>query len=178
MTPDFVRRTPDGDTHERAVCARCGFVAYDNPKIVVGAVVRVGGGVLLCRRDINPSRGKWTLPAGYMEHGETPEEGAKREAYEEATADIVIDGLLAVYTIRRLGQVQLIFRAHLAGSAFAPGEESQAVALFDDADVPWDDLAFPSVSWALNQERGPGGPFQNPPDGDQSGPSGRIMRPR
>ncbi|MEM8855458.1 MAG: NUDIX hydrolase, partial [Pseudomonadota bacterium] len=82
------------------------------------------------------------------------------------------------YTIRRLGQVQLIFRAHLAGSAFAPGEESQAVALFDDADVPWDDLAFPSVSWALNQEREPGGPFQNPPDGDQSGPSGRIMRPR
>jgi ADP-ribose pyrophosphatase YjhB (NUDIX family) len=162
MTPEFVRRVPDGDTLERAVCGRCGFVAYDNPKIVVGAVVRHGRQILMCRRDIEPSRGLWTLPAGYLEHGETPEEGARREAWEEATADVVIEGLLAVYTIRRLGQVQLLYRARLATPRFAPGVESQAVALYDEDDLPWETIAFPSVRWALRHERESGGPFVNP----------------
>lgn len=166
MKPTFSRRIPDGDTVERAVCDRCGHIAYDNPKIVAGAVVRYRGRVLLCRRDIHPSRGLWTLPAGYLEHGETPEEGAMREAYEEATARIVIDGLLAVYTIRRLAQVQLIYRAHLTEPTFAPGVESQAVALFGDDEIPWDDLAFPSVRWALTQERRGGGPHVNPEGSD------------
>lgn len=162
MTPAFSRRVPDGDTHERAVCDTCGFVAYDNPKIVVGSVVRYGSRVLLCRRDIEPARGRWTLPAGYLEHGETPPEGAAREAMEEAIAAIVIDGLLAVYTIRRLGQIQLIFRAHLTEPAFAPGIESQAVALFEPDEIPRDEIAFNTVHWALAQDRQPGGPFTNP----------------
>lgn len=180
MSPSFSRRVPAGDTLERAVCDTCGFVAYDNPKIVVGAVVRSGPRILMCRRDIPPSRGLWTLPAGYLEHGETPEEGARREAFEEATAEIVIDGLLAVYTVRRLGQVQLIYRAHLAAESFAPGEESQAVALFDADALPWDSLAFPTVHWALRHERRSGGPFANPPPGEGPGADdlpGRVTPP-
>lgn len=174
MTPSFTRRVPHGDSLERAVCDTCGFIAYDNPKIVVGAVVRSGERILMCRRDINPSRGLWTLPAGYLEHGETPEEGARREAFEEATAEIEIDGLLAVYTVRRLGQVQLIYRARLVGEAFAPGPESQAVALFREDAIPQDAIAFPTVRWALAHERRPGGPFQNPaPD---EGPTADPLR--
>jgi len=170
MTPSFTRRVPHGDSLERSVCDTCGFVAYDNPKIVVGAVVRAGERILMCRRDIEPSRGLWTLPAGYLEHGETPEEGARREAFEEATAEIEIEGLLAVYTVRRLGQVQLIYRARLTGTAFAPGPESQAVALFHENDLPKGSIAFPTVHWALAHERRTGGPFQNPAPGDGPGP--------
>lgn len=165
MIPSFSRRTPDGDNLPRTVCDHCGFVAYDNPKIVVGAVVRHGGRILLCRRAIEPSRGLWTIPAGYLEHGETPEEGALREAWEEATARIVLDSLLAVYAIRRLGQVQLIYRARLEEPSFAPGPESEAVRLFEDEGLPHDSIAFPSVRWALAHERQPGGPFVNPPAG-------------
>ncbi|MEM7693931.1 MAG: NUDIX hydrolase [Pseudomonadota bacterium] len=161
MTPTFEKRVPKGDDRVRDVCAACGFVAYDNPKIVVGAVVHYGASVLLCRRAIEPSRGLWTIPAGYMEHGETPDDGARREAHEEAAARIVIDGLLAVYAITRIGQVQLIYRAHLASPAFAPGPETLELGLFAPDEIPWDDLAFPTVRWALTQAPEPGGPFGN-----------------
>ncbi|WP_420393917.1 NUDIX domain-containing protein [Acuticoccus sp.] len=170
MTPAFSRRVPDGDTVARQVCDTCGFVAYDNPKIVVGAVVRCGSRVLMCRRDIEPARGRWTLPAGYLEHGETPPEGAAREALEEACATIRIGALLAVYTVRRLGQVQLIYRATLADARFAPGVESQAVALFEPDEIPHDEIAFPTVRWALAHERLDGGPFANPDDGEPPPP--------
>ncbi|MEM8551140.1 MAG: NUDIX hydrolase [Pseudomonadota bacterium] len=167
MKPSFSDRTPPEDTLPRAICDHCGFVAYDNPKIVVGAVVEHDGAVLLCRRAIQPSLGRWTIPAGYMEHGETPEEGARREAFEEAAAKIEIVSLLAVYTIKRIGQVQLIYRARLEGPSFAPGPESQAVALFARPDIPHEELAFPSVSWALGQSAAAGGPFVNPPGADE-----------
>ncbi|ODN72519.1 NUDIX hydrolase [Methylobrevis pamukkalensis] len=167
--PDFERRVPPGDSVVRDVCARCGFVAYENPKIVVGSVVRVGEKVLLCRRAIEPSHGLWTLPAGFMELGETPEGGARREAREEALAEIEIRDLLAVYTIPRISQVQLIYRAGLSGG-FAPGEESLEVALFAPDEIPWAELAFASVHWALTQEARwhageATGPFVNPPEG-------------
>lgn len=110
----FVRSIPDGDNRERLVCADCGYVAYENPKIVVGSVVVSGDKVLMCRRAIDPRKGFWTLPAGYMELGETIAEGAMREAQEEAEADIVLDGLLGVFSIARIGQVQMIFRARFA----------------------------------------------------------------
>lgn len=168
LDPTFRRRVPSGDNLERDVCERCGFVAYDNPKIVVGSVVRSPGGVMMCRRAIAPRIGFWTLPAGYLEHGETPEEGARREALEEAGADIVLQSLLAVYTIRRLSQVQLIYRAELRGG-FAPGPESLEVREFGWDGLPWDELAFPSVAWALEDERaaaaGAVPPFANPPAG-------------
>ena len=147
--PSFIRTTPQGEDRERLTCPDCGFVAYENPKIVVGSVVAVDGRVMLCRRAIEPRRGFWTLPAGYMEMGETVEEGAAREAWEEARARIAIEGMLAVYSIARIGQVQVIFRAHLAEPGFEPGEESLDVRLFDWSEIPWDAIAFPSVGWAL-----------------------------
>jgi len=150
----FARRVPEGEDRERLVCGDCGFVAYENPKIIVGSVVEAADGrVLLCRRAIEPRRGFWTLPAGYMEMGETAEEGAAREAREEARAEIAVESLLGVYSIARIGQVQLIFRARLARPGFAAGPESEAVDLFDWNSIPWDDLAFPSVRWALHAWR-------------------------
>src|ERR1700755_1113500 len=120
----FVRRVPEGDTMERYVCGDCGHVVYANPKIVVGSVVTYGDRILMCRRAIEPRKGFWTLPAGYLEENETPEDGARREAREEADCEIVLDGLLAVYTITRLSQVQLMYRARLPREAFGVGTES------------------------------------------------------
>ncbi len=163
-----VRTVPDGDTHERLVCPDCGFISYDNPKIVVGSVVTWDGRFLLCRRAIQPRKGFWTLPAGYMELHETSQAGAAREAWEEARAKIEIDALLAVYNIPRLSQVQLIYRARLAAPDFAAGPESVEVDLFAWDDIPWHDLAFPSVRWALDHHRRVRdeksfSPFANPP---------------
>ena len=152
---DFVRRIPEGDNRERDVCSDCGHVAYVNPKVVVGSVVEANDGrILLCRRAIEPRHGFWTLPAGYMELGETLEEGAMREAFEEAQARIEIDGILGIFSISRIGQVQVMFRARLAvngdGPLFSAGEESLEVALFSWEQIPWEELAFPTVRWALN----------------------------
>jgi ADP-ribose pyrophosphatase YjhB (NUDIX family) len=144
---------PPGEDRPRLTCDACGFILYENPKIVVGSVVTWGERILLCRRAIEPRRGFWTLPAGYMELNETTEAGAAREAWEEAVADIEIDGLLAIYNIPRISQVQLIYRAHLKRAEFAVGPESQEVALFTWDEIPWHDLAFPSVHWALDHYR-------------------------
>jgi ADP-ribose pyrophosphatase YjhB (NUDIX family) len=149
----FVRRTPEGDDRERLTCTACGFIAYENPKVVVGSVVGVEGGVLLCRRAIEPRRGFWTIPAGYMEMNETVAEGAAREAWEEARARIALDGVLAVYSVARIGQVQVIFRARLAEPGFEAGPESLEVRAFAWDDIPWDDIAFPTVRWALHAWR-------------------------
>ena len=157
--PAFTTRIPPDDSHARAVCDTCGWVAYDNPKVVVGAVIAHEGEVLLCRRAIEPRRGFWTIPAGYLEHGETVAEGAAREAFEEAGARILIDGVLALYSISRIGQVQVIHRAGFAdGPRFTPGVESLDVQLFGWDQIPWRDLAFPSVHWSLRawREAGPG----------------------
>lgn len=156
--PEFVRRIPEGDNREREVCAECGHVAYQNPKIVVGSVVAADDGrVLLCRRAIEPRYGFWTLPAGFLELGETVEEGAKREAFEEAQARIQIDGILGVFSISRIGQVHMMFLARFApgqdGPLFAAGDESLEVALFPWERIPWNELAFPTVRWALEAWR-------------------------
>jgi ADP-ribose pyrophosphatase YjhB (NUDIX family) len=177
--PDFVLQTPEGDSRERLVCATCGHIDYQNPKVVVGSVVSLGGRVLLCRRAIEPRLGFWTLPAGYLELGETVEEGARREAYEEAEADIALDGILAVYSISRIGQVQVIFRAGFADPArpeFAAGPESAEVALFAWEDIPWSDIAFPSVHWALAAWRAAAGGPLAAPSGNPAADS-RGVRP-
>jgi ADP-ribose pyrophosphatase YjhB (NUDIX family) len=170
---NFVRRIPEGEDRERLTCADCGFIAYENPKVVTGSVVAVEGRILLCRRAIEPRRGFWTIPAGYMELGETVEEAARREAREEACAEIAIDGILALYSIARIGQVQVLFRATLARPGFAAGPESLEVPLFDWDEIPWDDLAFPSVHWVLRawRDAGPGplGPPRGNPVEDQRG---------
>lgn len=168
LTPEFARRLEAGEDRERAVCTHCGFIAYENPKIVVGAVVAHEGRVLLCRRAIEPRLGFWTLPAGFMELDETPAAGAVREAREEANAEIVVDGLLALYTILHVNQVMMVFRARFqAEPEIAAGPESLDVGLFAWEDIPWSELAFPSVRWALDAWRatgaGPlGAPFGNP----------------
>ena len=167
--PAFERRIPDGDDKERDVCSNCGFVAYQNPKVIVGAVVADEGEVLLCRRAIEPRSGFWTLPAGYLELGETTAEGARREAMEEAGADIAIDGVLALFDVSRIGQFQVIFRARLATKGIAPGVESLEARMFAWDDIPWADLAFPTVHWALHawRDTGPGAlaaPVGNPPE--------------
>jgi ADP-ribose pyrophosphatase YjhB (NUDIX family) len=149
----FTRAIPDGDERERLVCAECGFILYDNPKIVVGSVARWGDKVLMCRRAIDPRKGFWTLPAGYLELNESTQAGAEREAWEEARARIAIESLLAIYDITRLSQVQLIYRARLLDPAVSAGPESLEVALFGWDDIPWDDIAFPSVRWALAHEK-------------------------
>ncbi len=149
----FTRTTPSGDTLERDVCDKCGFVHYRNPKVVAGSVVHHDGRILLCRRAINPRKGFWTVPAGFMELEETVSEAAIREAREEACANIIIDRVLAVYSIPRISQVQIMHVARLKEPAIAPGEESLEVELFDWEDIPWNELAFPSVRWALDQFR-------------------------
>jgi ADP-ribose pyrophosphatase YjhB (NUDIX family) len=147
------RAIPEGDDRERLVCVECGFVLYDNPKIVVGSVARWGDKILMCRRAINPRRGFWTLPAGYLELNESTRAGAEREAWEEARAKLAIESLLAIYDIPRISQVQLIYRARLIDETIAAGPESLEVALFGWDDIPWDDIAFPSVRWALGHEK-------------------------
>jgi ADP-ribose pyrophosphatase YjhB (NUDIX family) len=146
-------KVPEGDNRERLVCEDCGFVLYRNPKVVVGAVIAHEGRVLMCRRAINPRQGFWTIPAGYLELGETTAEGAAREAREEAGAEIAIEGVLAVYSVPRISQVQVIYEAKLARPGFAPGAESLEARLIPWDAIPWPDLAFPSVRWALGHWR-------------------------
>jgi ADP-ribose pyrophosphatase YjhB (NUDIX family) len=166
MTKNFSIRTPEGEDRPRQVCDTCGFIAYVNPKVVVGSIVTHKDRFLICRRAIEPRKGYWTLPAGYLEEGETVEAGAMREAREEACAEIAIEGLFAVYSITHLSQVQLMFRARLASETIAPGPESLEVKLVSWDDIPWAELAFPSVRWALDHYRqwreGAPGPFSNP----------------
>jgi len=168
--PDFRRRVPEGDDLERSVCVRCGFVDYQNPRIVVGSVATWEDQILLCRRAIEPRKGYWTLPAGYLELHESVEDGALREAWEEARARLVIDRLLAMYSVLHISQVQIMFRARLETPDVAAGPESEEVGLFAWEDVPWADIAFPTVGWALRQHREVRGkadfpPFANPVEG-------------
>jgi ADP-ribose pyrophosphatase YjhB (NUDIX family) len=142
---------PAGDNRERHVCSDCGTVHYVNPKMVVGAVVEWGEQILLCKRAIEPRRGLWTVPAGFLELGETLEQGAAREALEEAQAQIQIQALLSVINVTRVGQVHVMFRARLANPSFGVGEESLEVDLFKQGDIPWDELAFPSVRFTLER---------------------------
>ncbi len=162
--PRFARVRPEGDDRERSVCERCGFIDYQNPKIVVGSVAVHDGSVLLCRRAIEPRRGFWTIPAGYLEIGEAAEEGARREALEEACAAVAIERVLAVYSVPRISQVQIIFRARLERGEAAPGPESLEIRLASWEDIPWADLAFPSVrraleSWHATRDRDDFAPF-------------------
>lgn len=152
LTPAFDRRVPAGDDRERRVCTHCAFVDYENPKIVAGAVCVTGDEILLCQRAIEPRLGFWTIPAGFMELGESVEQAAIREAREEACADIALDGLIGVYTVPRIGQVHIMFRAVLKNQAQA-GDETSAIAMTRWEDINWDTLAFPTVRWALEDWR-------------------------
>ncbi len=145
------RIIPEGDDRVRLTCPECGYIAYENPKLVVGSVGVWDSQILLCRRAIPPRKGYWTLPAGYLELNETTEHGAKREAWEEARAQIELESLLAIYNVQKISQVQIIYRAHLLNPEIASGPESSEVALFQWSEIPWDIIAFPTVRWALQQ---------------------------
>jgi len=138
-------RMPPGDTLERHVCDACHAIHYQNPRMVVGCVVEWDDRVLLCRRAIEPRHGLWTVPAGYLEIGETLEQGAQRETLEEANARIEIGPLYAVYNIPHISQVYLLFRARLLDASVHPGAETLEVGLYTEAEIPWDRLAFATV---------------------------------
>ena len=163
-TPAFTLRMPDGEDRDRKVCDHCGFIDYVNPKIVAGSVVEADDGrILMCKRAIEPRSGFWTLPAGYMETGESIEDAAAREAVEEACAIIDIIDLMAIYSIPRISQVQLFFRARLSKPEIAAGPESEAVALYTWDEIPMNALAFPTVRWALEDWRARRGTSGQPP---------------
>jgi ADP-ribose pyrophosphatase YjhB (NUDIX family) len=192
LVPSFSERIPEGEDRVRRVCDRCGFVDYVNPKIVVGVVAAYSPGgrpfgpdadpfedvrFLLCRRAIMPRKGYWTLPAGYMETGETTAEGTLREAREEALADLELDALLGVYDIPVRSQVQIMHRARLATLDFGAGPETLESELFAWNDIPWKALAFHSVSWALmafreSREQAAFPPYRNPPESGWWFPAG------
>ncbi|HUW98553.1 MAG TPA: NUDIX hydrolase [Acidiferrobacter sp.] len=145
----LTRRVPDGDTRARDVCDSCLTIHYENPKVVAGCVVLWEDRVLLCRRAIEPRYGFWTLPAGFMENEETTSEAAARETFEEAQARVEIEGLYTLFNLPHISQVYLMFRARLCDLDFGPGPESLEVALFDEKDLPWDELAFPAIRETL-----------------------------
>lgn len=132
------------------VCPDCQYIAYENPKVVVGVVATWEDELLMCRRAIEPRKGYWTLPAGFMETGESPEQGAAREAWEEARAQLEIVDLLALYSLDHISQLQLFFRATLLTPDVAAGPESEEVGLFSFDALPSSELAFPSVHWAID----------------------------
>ncbi|MFC5499660.1 NUDIX hydrolase [Caenimonas terrae] len=145
-----VYRLPDdGDTHERAVCPACDTIHYENPLNVVGTLPHFGEKVLLCKRNIEPGWGKWTLPAGFMELGETVSEGAARETDEEAGAKFEMEELFTVLSVPRVGQVHLFFRARLLSDQFDPGHETIEARLFAEDEIPWEEIAFRTVKETL-----------------------------
>jgi ADP-ribose pyrophosphatase YjhB (NUDIX family) len=142
-------KVPPGDNRPRHCCDQCGTIHYQNPKIVAGCIPEWEGQILLCRRAIEPRYGLWTLPAGFMENGETSVQAAVRETLEEATARVDIHGLYALFNLPHVNQVYMMFRSRLLDLDFGPGEESLEVALFNEADIPWDQLAFPTIRQTL-----------------------------
>jgi ADP-ribose pyrophosphatase YjhB (NUDIX family) len=142
-------RIPDGDTLSREVCSSCGTIHYQNPKVVVGCLPEWGGQVLLCKRAIDPRYGLWTLPAGFLENGETILAGAARETVEEARAQVEVGALYTVISLPQINQVYVMFRARLLDLGFGPGPESIEVRLFDEAAIPWNELAFRTIGRTL-----------------------------
>ena len=150
-----VHRLPDdGDTKLRAVCTACNMVHYENPLNVVGTVPTWGDSgdqVLLCKRNIEPRKGKWTLPAGFMELNETTKDGAARETVEEAGAEFEMQDLFALMNVVRVGQVHLFYRAKLLSPHFNPGFETMEARLFTESEIPWDEIAFRTVKETLER---------------------------
>ena len=142
---------PAGDNRERASCTACATIHYENPVNVVGTVPVWGDQVLLCRRNIEPRFGFWTLPAGFMELGETTAEGALRETIEEAGANVEMQELFSVLSVVRVGQVHLFFRARLRDTNFDPGPETIEAQLFAEDEIPWDQIAFRTVKETLRR---------------------------
>lgn len=155
----MTRRVPPGDSLPRWICDSCGEIHYQNPKLVVGTIPEFEGRILLCRRAIEPRYGYWTLPAGFMENDETAGQAALRETLEEAGARIALDAPFSLISVPRVNQVHLFYRARLLDLGFSPGAETLEVALYEEATIPWKDIAFRTVGlslkhWFADRERG------------------------
>jgi ADP-ribose pyrophosphatase YjhB (NUDIX family) len=144
-------KVPSGDNRERHVCITCGEIHYQNPKIVTGCIPVWEDKVLLCKRAIEPRYGMWTVPAGFMENGESTHAGAMRETFEEANARVEIDELYMTVNLPLINQVYMLFRAQLLDLDFSAGEESLDVRLFSEDEIPWEELAFPTVEMSLKR---------------------------
>ena len=142
-------RIPDGDNLPRHVCAACGVIHYQNPKVVVGCLPEWQDQVLLCRRAIEPRHGLWTLPAGFLENGETVAAGAVRETLEEASARVEIGELYTMISLPQISQIYMMFRARLVDLDFGPGPESLEVRLFREDEIPWEEMAFRTIGRTL-----------------------------
>jgi len=142
---------PPGDDRSRYLCESCGTIHYQNPTMVVGCIPEMEDKILFCRRAIEPCNGKWTLPAGYLENGETVSAGARRETFEEARARVEILAPYALYNICYVNQIYLMFRARLLDRNFRPGSESLEVSLFSETEIPWDEIAFRVIEKTLIQ---------------------------
>lgn len=165
---------PAGDDRHRHVCPSCETIHYVNPNIITGCIPIYQDKVLLCKRAIEPRYGRWTLPAGFMENGETTEQGAARECWEEAKAKVEIGTLYTITSIPSISQVHLFFHAHLPEPTFAPGIESLEVELFAEHEIPWDELSFTAVRKTLEQyfedrKRGQFGLHSGTASADQEG---------
>jgi ADP-ribose pyrophosphatase YjhB (NUDIX family) len=145
----LAKRVPPGDSLPRDLCDACGSIHYQNPKLVVGCVPEWEDRILLCRRAIEPRYGYWTLPAGFMENGETTGQGAVRETLEEAGARVELLAPFSMVSVPYVNQVHIFFRARLLDLEFKPGDESLEVALFEESRVPWKDIAFRTVGLTL-----------------------------
>lgn len=140
---------PEGDNRLRFVCSSCEEIFYHNPKIVVGCIAEWQDKILMCKRAIEPRYGKWTLPAGFMENEETVHAAAARETQEEATAEVANMSLYTMYNLPHISQVYVMFRADLVAGKASPGIESLEVAMMDETEIPWDELAFPVIRESL-----------------------------
>ena len=148
---EVVRKIPEGEDRERDVCPSCHEIFYVNPKVIVGCIPTVGDKVLLCKRAIEPRYGKWTLPAGFMENRETTAEGAAREMWEEAEARAVDMALYRIFDVPHISQVYVFYRCQVLDDQFGAGCESLESKLYSEADIPWDELAFPVVIEMLRE---------------------------
>ena len=149
----LILRTPEGDKRPRYCCDSCNAILYQNPKNVVGVLPVYGDKILLCKRAIEPRKGKWTLPAGFMENGESSLEGAIRETKEEAGAELATksDSLYTLFNLPTINQVYIFFRAELSNLEFSPGIESEEVSLYKESDIPWSEIAFPVVKTTIEK---------------------------
>ncbi len=144
-------RVPEGDDRPRFVCSDCETIHYSNPRVIVGCVPEYDGRILLCRRAIEPRIGMWTLPAGFMENGETTLQGAARETWEEARARVCNQELYRIFDVPGINQVYMFYRANIVDGAFGIGPESAEVELFHEDAIPWDEIAFPAVYHTLKE---------------------------
>lgn len=155
VPPNFIRQIPVDDDRSRRVCGDCGFIDYQNPKVIVGTLATFEDRILLCQRALPPAKGLWTHPGGNLERGETAEQGALRETLEETGAQVIITDLLGVFSAPHRAVVEIVYRARLLSPEIGPTRESTAVKLFRWEDIPWEEIAFPATSWALSHSREP-----------------------